>query len=483
MTTSLAPHPGPPKTHTAKSKLKAKAYQSVNPADGKTSKTFETLTDAQLETALATAATCFETWRHKTFAERAIVAVKAANILRERVEEFARPVTLEMGKLIDQARGEVMLSADIIEYYAWNAEEFLAPQTLKPKSGEAVVESSPFGVLFGVQPWNFPYYQLARLAGPNLMAGNVIMVKHAGCVPQCALAFERLWLEAGAPAGAYTNLFISYDQVNKVIDDPRIKGVALTGSVGAGKSVAARAGQNLKKSTMELGGSDAFIVLDDADLDKTVTWAVWAKMNNTGQCCVAAKRFIVMEELADRFLAKFKEALSILKPGDPMDSATTLGPLSTEAALVQLLDQIEEAVSHGATLIMGGKRIDRPGSYMQPTILTNIKPENPAFREEFFGPVALFFRVKNEDEAVALANDSEFGLGGSVFTGDIERGKRIASRIETGMVFINHPTWTASDLPFGGIKNSGYGRELSSMGIQEFVNKKLVRVSSIDVPA
>ena len=483
MTTSTAPHPGTSKTPAPKSKLKAKAYQSVNPADGKTFKTFEKLTDAQLEIAISAAATCFETWRHKTFGERAIVAVKAAAIMRERVEEFARPVTLEMGKLIEQARGEVLLSADIIEYYAWNAEGFLTPQALKPNSGEAVVESSPFGVLFGVQPWNFPYYQLARFAAPNLMAGNVIMVKHAGCVPQCALAFEKLWREAGAPAGAYANLFISYGQVNKVIDDPRIKGVALTGSVGAGKSVVARAGQNLKKSTMELGGSDAFIVLDDADLDKTVTWAVWAKMNNTGQCCVAAKRFIVVEELADRFLEKFQAALVALKPGDPMDSATTLGPLSTEAALVQLLDQVEDAVANGATLLMGGKRIDRPGSYMQPTILTNIKPGNPAFREEFFGPVALFFRVKNEDEAVALANDSEFGLGGSVFTQDIERGKRVASRIDTGMVFINHPTWTASDLPFGGIKNSGYGRELSSMGIQEFVNKKLVRVASIDSPA
>jgi succinate-semialdehyde dehydrogenase/glutarate-semialdehyde dehydrogenase len=388
-----------------------------------------------------------------------------------------------MGKLIDQARGEVALSADIIDYYAKNAERFLAPQHLKPSSGEAEVESTPLGVLFGVQPWNFPYYQLARFAAPNLMAGNVVMVKHAGCVPQCAIAFEKLWLEAGAPAGAYTNLPISHDQVNRVIDDARIKGVALTGSVEAGKSVAARAGQNLKKSTMELGGSDAFIVLEDADLDKTVEWAIWAKMNNTGQCCVAAKRLIVVEELADRFLEKFQTALAALKPGDPMDEATTLGPLSTEAALVQLLGQVERAVAKGATVVMGGKRIDRPGSFMQPTILTNIKPGNPGFREEFFGPVALLFRVKNEDEAVALANDSDFGLGGSVFTRDVARGKRVASRIDTGMVFVNHPTWTTPDLPFGGIKNSGYGRELSSMGIQEFVNKKLVRVASIDAPA
>jgi succinate-semialdehyde dehydrogenase/glutarate-semialdehyde dehydrogenase len=470
------------KSKIASRRIRA-AYQSVNPYNGKILETFKELTDKQLEKALRTAATCFEAWRRTTYAKRAAVAAKAAAIMRARVDEFARPVTLEMGKLIEEARGEVALSANIIDYYARNAERFLAPQHLKPRSGKAAVESSPFGVLFGVQPWNFPYYQLARFAAPNLMAGNVVMVKHAGCVPQCAIAFEKLWLEAGAPAGAYTNLLISHDQVNRVIDDPRIKGVALTGSVEAGKSVAGRAGQNLKKSTMELGGSDAFIVLDDADLDKTVKWAVWAKMNNMGQCCVAGKRFIVVEELADKFLEKFQTALAVFKPGDPMDKATTLGPLSTEAALVQLLDQIKRAVAKGAKVVMGGNRIDRPGSFMQPTILTNIKSSNPAFREEFFGPVALFFRVKNEDEAIALANDSDFGLGGSVFTKDVARGQRVASRIDTGMVFINHPTWTTADLPFGGIKNSGYGRELSSLGIQEFVNKKLVRTSSIDAPA
>jgi succinate-semialdehyde dehydrogenase / glutarate-semialdehyde dehydrogenase len=459
------------------------SYKSINPSNGKLLKKFKETTNKQLETALKTAATCFETWRHKTFAERAIIVTKAATIMRDRAEEFAKPVTLEMGKLIAESRGEVALSADILDYYAWNAENFLAPKKLKPNSGEAMIESTPFGVLFGVQPWNFPYYQLARFAAPNLMAGNVVMVKHAGCVPQCAIAFEKLWRDAGAPAGAYTNLLISHNQVNRVIDDPRIKGVALTGSVEAGKSVAARAGKNLKKSTMELGGSDAFIVLDDADLDKTVKWAVWAKMNNMGQCCVAGKRFIVVEELADKFLEKFQTALADFKPGDPMDKATTLGPLSTEGALVQLLGQIKGAVAKGAKVLMGGKRIDRPGSFMQPTILTNIKPGNPAFREEFFGPVALFFRVKNEDEAIALANDSDFGLGGSVFTNDVARGQRVASRIDTGMVFINHPTWTTADLPFGGIKNSGYGRELSSLGIQEFVNKKLVRTSSIDAPA
>jgi succinate-semialdehyde dehydrogenase/glutarate-semialdehyde dehydrogenase len=459
------------------------AYQSVNPFDGKTLRTFEEFNDERLETAIENAAACFETWRFTKFAERAEMVARAATILDARVDEFAHLVTMEMGKLIDQARGEVVLSADILEYYAKNAERFLAPQHLDPTSGEAEVESSPFGVLLGVQPWNFPYYQLARFAAPNLMAGNVVMVKHAGCVPQCAIAFERLWLEAGAPMGAYTNLLISHDQVNRVIDDPRIKGVALTGSVEAGKLVAGRAGQNLKKSTMELGGSDAFIVLEDADLDQTVKWAVWAKMNNTGQCCVAGKRFIVVEELANRFLDQFQTALAALSAGDPMDEATTLGPLSTEAALLHLLDQVKRAVAHGATVVMGGQRIDRPGAFMQPTILANIKPDNPAFRDEFFGPVALFFRVKDEDEAVALANDSDFGLGGSVFTSDIARGKRVARRVDTGMMFVNHPTWTSADLPFGGIKNSGYGRELSSMGIQEFVNKKLVRVVSIDAAA
>lgn len=459
------------------------AYQSINPYNGKTLKTFTEHTDAELETAIDTADKCFATWRSWTFEKRAAVVAKAAAIMRERADEFAKPMTIEMGKLFKESQGEVALSADIIDYYAKNAEKFLAPQKLSPAMGEAEVESSPFGVLFGVQPWNFPYYQLARFAAPNLMAGNVVMVKHSGTVPQCAIAFEKLWIEAGAPPGTYTNLFISYDQVNRVIDDPRIKGVALTGSVEAGKRVAERAGKSLKKSTMELGGSDAFIVLDDADLDKTVKWAMWAKMNNTGQCCIAGKRFIVVEALADKFLEKFQTAMAALTSGDPMEASTTLGPLSTEAALVKLLEQVKSAIDHGATLVMGGARIDRPGSFMQPTILDNIKPDNPAYKDEFFGPVALFFKVKDESAAIALANDSPFGLGGSVFTNDIERGKRVGRQIDTGMVFINHPTWTAPDLPFGGIKDSGYGRELSSMGIQEFVNKKLVRVASIDAPA
>ena len=458
------------------------SYQSLNPTTGTLIIKFDEITDQQLEDKLATAATCFETWKHKTYAERGIIVAKAGDILQSKSDEFARTMTLEMGKRINEARGEVEFSASILAYYAKNAERFLAPEELHPAVGEAYVESSPIGVIFGVEPWNFPYYQLARIAGPHLMAGNVLMVKHAGCVPQCAIAFEKLWIEAGAPRGLYTNLLISHEQSNRVVDDPRIKGVALTGSVAAARSIAARAGHNLKVTSMELGGSDAFIVLHDADLEHAVKWAVWGRMYNTGQTCVAAKRFIVVEELADKFLEKFQTALAALKPGDPMDDKTTLGPLSTESALVDLLKQVDGAVSAGAKLLMGGKRIDRPGSFMAPTILTNIEPGNPAFREEFFGPVALFFRVKDEDEAVALANDSDFGLGGSVFTRDVARGKRVASRVETGMMFVNNISWSDAELPFGGIKNSGYGRELGDMGIQQVVNKKLVRVASMDAP-
>ncbi len=459
------------------------AYQSLNPYDGKILKTFEELTDKQLETALQTAAKCFEIWRHTTFTERTAVLKRAAAILRTRVEDFARPITLEMGKLIEESRGEVALSADILDYYAENAERFLAPQQLTPASGEATIESSPLGVLFGVEPWNFPYYQLARFVAPNLMAGNVVLVKHASNVPQCAIAFADLFIEAGAPVGAYTNLLISKAQVARVIADPRVKGVALTGSEAAGTIVAGQAGGALKKSTMELGGSDAFIVLEDADLDETVKWALWGRINNAGQCCVAAKRFVVVEEVADRFLEKFKAAMGGLKTGDPMDKTTTLAPLSSNQALLTLVDQVDRSVAKGARIVIGGKRVDGSGAFMQPTILTDIEPGTPAYTEEFFGPVALFFRVADEDAAVALANDSSFGLGGSVFTKDIARGKRVASRIDTGMVFINHPTWTAADLPFGGIKHSGYGRELSSLGIQEFVNKKLIRVADINAPA
>jgi succinate-semialdehyde dehydrogenase/glutarate-semialdehyde dehydrogenase len=458
------------------------AYESVNPFNGKTVKTFSTFTNDELEKKIAAAAACYETWKNTPYSKRAAIVARAGELMRANVDKFAKLATLEMGKRINEARGEVNFSANILAYYAKNAEHFLAPVKLDPTYGDAYMESSPIGLIFCVEPWNFPFYQLARVAGPHLMAGNTLVVKHASCVPQCGIEFEKLWADAGAPEGLYTNLLISHEQSNHVIDDPRIKGVALTGSLAAGQSVSARAGKNLKVSSMELGGSDAFIVLEDADLEKTIPWAVWGRMYNDGQTCCAAKRFIVVDAIADQFLAKFKAALESLKPGDPMDEKTTYGPLSTEAALLQLIQQVEHAVANGAKVALGGKRLERPGSFMETTILTDVTAKNPAFREEFFGPVAMFFRVKDEAAAIALANDSDFGLGGSVFTKDVERGKRVASQVNTGMMFINNMDWADAELPFGGIKDSGYGRELGNMGIQAFVNKKLVRTHDMDAP-
>jgi succinate-semialdehyde dehydrogenase/glutarate-semialdehyde dehydrogenase len=453
-------------------------YQTINPYTEDLVKTFAQHNDAEIESIVARAEKTFATdWSMRSLAARRLVLKRAVSILREQIDEFAQPVTLEMGKLFREARDEVKLSADILDYYADNADEFLAPEKLAVNGGEAVIENAPLGVLFCVEPWNFPYYQLARVAGPNLMAGNTMIVKHAPNVPQCALAFERLFLDAGAPLGVWTNVFITNEQSASVIADSRIKGVALTGSERAGEAVASEAGKALKKSTMELGGSDAFIVLDDADIDIAVKWAVWGRMNNTGQSCVAAKRFVVYEEISDTFLSRFRNELEKLKAGDPMDPETTLAPLCTEGALKLVLSQIDAAVHGGAKVLLGGKRVERRGFFLAPTILTDITSDNPAFHQEFFAPVALVFKVKDEDEAIRLANDSPYGLGGSVITRDIERGRKVARRIETGMVFINSATYSAPELPFGGVKNSGYGRELSRLGIGEFVNKKLIHIA------
>jgi succinate-semialdehyde dehydrogenase/glutarate-semialdehyde dehydrogenase len=455
------------------------AYQSINPYTEELIKSFNQHTDKQLKAIIATAENTYQNdWRLRSLPDRKAIIKKAASIMRERLDEFATLITVEMGKLFEESRGEVNLTADILDYYADNAETFLAPQKLNAKEADAVVESEPLGVLFCIEPWNFPYYQLVRVAAPNLMTGNTLIVKHAPNVPQCALAFEKLFLDAGAPVGAYTNVFLSNEQAAMAIADARIRGVAVTGSERAGAAVAAEAGTALKKSTMELGSNDAFIVLDDADMDTAVRWGVWGKMNTTGECCIAAKRYILDEKIADTFMARFTKDLKSLVPGDPMDPKTTLGPLCTARALDLVQQQIKTAVDGGAKLLLGGKRLDRPGYFLEPTILTDIAPDNPAYRQEFFAPVALIFRVKNEKEAVELANDSPYGLGGSVITKDIERGKRIARQIYTGMVFINRATWTWADLPFGGVKNSGYGRELGTLGIGEFVNEKLIAVVS-----
>jgi len=458
------------------------SIQTVNPNTNKVVKSFEEMSDKAVETAVTQAESAYTAWRKTSYEQRAVVLHKVASLMREKKEQLATLITLEMGKLFAQAEGEVILSADIIDYYATHAEKFLGDKHLEPEHGKAFIRHSPIGVLFGVEPWNFPLYQVARFAAPNIMIGNTVLVKHASIVPQCGIAIEDLFKEAGAPVGLYTNLLISGKRASALVADERIKGVSLTGSEEAGASIAAEAGKHLKKSVLELGGSDAFIILEDADIDKAVEWAVVGRLNNNGECCVASKRFIAVESIADEFLAKFKNKLSAIVVGDPMDPKTQLGPLSSEAAAVQLAAQVNKAVAEGATVVLGGKRPNRPGAFMEPTILTDIKPGMAVYHEELFGPVAAFYRVKDEQAAIKLANDSPFGLGGSVFTKDVKRGEHVADQIDTGMVFINHPTWTQADLPFGGTKRSGYGRELSELGIDEFVNKKLIRTSALSDP-
>ncbi len=456
------------------------AYKTINPFTGKEVKSFDEISKEALHEKLQEASVCFETWRKTGFNERKKIIQKVADLMRERSDELAMLITAEMGKRIKESKGEVELSASIYEYYATNAESFMADTVLAPKVGAAYIRKEPIGVLLGIEPWNFPYYQVARFAAPNIMAGNCIILKHASNVPQCALAIEKLFTDAGAPQGLYTNLFIGSDKINELLANPIIKGVSLTGSEGAGASVAAAAGKNLKKSVLELGGSDPFIVLEDAEIDKTVRWAVTGRMQNCGQACTAAKRFIVMDKVYDEFLEKFKATIENMEPGDPMLETTKLGPLSSKKALEDLEEQVEKSVNAGAKLITGGKRFDMPGYFMQPTILTDIPKDAVAYSEELFGPVASIYRVYSEDEAVALANATRFGLGGAIFTADEERGQKLAERIDTGMLFINHPTGSQPDLPFGGTNQSGYGRELSSLGIDEFLNKKLVRTSDIN---
>ncbi len=451
------------------------AYQTVNPANNKLIKEYSSHTDADVEAALSTADALYHSdWSKGSIDKRLAVLHKLADLIDSRTEELAKIASVEMGKLIAQSRGEVKLCAQIARYYADNAKQFLAPVKYPSEMGEAWVEHHPIGVVMAVEPWNFPYYQLMRVLAPNLAAGNPVLAKHASIVPHCAETFAHLVREAGAPDGAWTNLFISSDQVANIIADDRVQGAALTGSEKAGSIVAAQAAKHIKKSTLELGGNDVFVVLDDADLEKAVKIGVNARLANAGQVCTAAKRFIVHEKVAEQFLTKYTEAFRAITIGDPLDENTRLGPLSSKEALETLTKQVDEAVKNGATLYYGGKPVQREGSFFEPTILTNITRDNPAYFEEFFGPVAQVYVVKNDDEAVKLANDSHYGLGGAVFSKDIDRAKKMASRIETGMVWINWLTDTAPELPFGGVKRSGYGRELSDLGIKEFVNQKLV---------
>ena len=449
---------------------------SINPATNETLEFFTSLTRRETLDAITKAHEAYQSWRNTSFEKRKQVISKVAAQLRKRVDEFARLITLDMGKRISESRDEIEFCAEIAEFYAVGAEQFLADQPIEDVDANAYIHNEPLGVLMGVMPWNFPFYQVIRFAAPNIMAGNTVMVKHASNVPQCAQAIAELFGECGLPAGVYTNLFIPSELVEAIISDNRVQGVSLTGSEKAGASVAALAGKHLKRSVLELGGNDPFIVLEDADLEKTIELAVKGRMINAGQSCVAAKRFIIVRAIADDFLEGFKEAMSNLKIGDPMDEETTLSPLSTEDAAVKLHKQVQATIDAGATVLLGGDRPDHGGAFFNPTILTDVTPDMPSYDQELFGPVATVYIVEDEAAAIKLANDSSYGLGGSVYTKDIARGRRVAERIETGMMFVNQPTNSQAELPFGGIKKSGYGRELSHLGILEFVNKKLIHL-------
>jgi succinate-semialdehyde dehydrogenase/glutarate-semialdehyde dehydrogenase len=452
-------------------------YAVINPATGETVKEYPTISDNDLKGAIAAADEASHTWvPTTTVQERADMIRKVGELHEQRSQELAEIIVREMGKPIEQALGEVGFCKAIYDYYADNGPDLLKDEPVKLLEGEgsAFVRRSPFGVLLGIMPWNYPYYQVARFAGPNLVIGNTILLKHAPQCPESALAMAEIFHEAGFGEGVYTNIFATNEQIEWVIADPRVRGVSLTGSERAGAAVAEIAGRNLKKVVLELGGSDPFILLSTDDLDATVEAAVGARLENTGQACNAAKRFIVTDDLYDSFLEKFGTALTSVKPGDPSSSDSTIGPLSSKTASDRLDEQVKRAISQGAKVAFGGGEKD--GNFYPTTVLTDITPDNDAYHEELFGPVASVYRVGSEDEAVKLANDTPFGLGSYVYTSDADQALRIADKIEAGMVFINAAGAEGAELPFGGVKRSGFGRELGRFGADEFVNKKMIRV-------
>jgi len=450
-------------------------YKVVNPATGKTESEFPLATDDQVEDTLARASAAYASWRTSAMSDRAAIINRVADLYEERRDSLAALITREMGKTTADALGEVDFVAEIYRYYANNAADLLKDEPLPSETpGEAWVRKSPIGAVLGIMPWNFPYYQVARFAAPNLMIGNTIVLKHAPQCPESALAMEQVFHDAGLPHDAYINVFISNEQAAAMIGDPRIAGVSVTGSERAGTAVAAVAGQNLKKVVLELGGSDAYIFLSTNDLKQAVQDAVAARMENAGQSCNAAKRMIVMDDIYDEFVEQFTQAMSELKTGDPTDPETNYGPLSSEQAAQNLMAQIEDAVSKGAVVRTGGRRPEGPGAYVEATVLTDVTPDMRAYHEELFGPAAVVYRVSSADEAVALSNSSSYGLGGAIYSTDVPAAIELADRLDTGMVWINEPEGGGADLPFGGTKRSGVGRELGPLGIDEFVNKKLI---------
>lgn len=449
-------------------------YKVTNPATEQVLEVFPTASDEDLYNAVDQAHRGYLNWRTWLVSDRAKILRRAAELFAERTEELAVIITTEMGKRIDESRAELAIVVDIFNYYANSSEALTADEPLTVVGGQAVVQRRPIGVLLGIMPWNYPYYQVARFVAPNLLLGNTVLLKHAPNCPRSAAAVESLLRDAGLPNDAYINVYASNAQVAWMLADQRVQGVSVTGSERAGSAVAAEAGRHLKKVVLELGGSDPMIVLDSADLDNTVKLAVESRMANTGQACNSPKRMIVMSEIYDEFVEKLTERMSSLyTAGDPADPRTTLAPLSSVAAAEQLMLQVEEAIRQGATLRTGGRRINRPGAYVEPTVLTDVTPSMAAYSEELFGPVAVVYRISSEAEAVALANDTAFGLGASVFSADLERARQVAAQIDAGMVSVNRCGGSQADLPFGGIKRSGIGRELGPLGIEEFMNKKV----------
>jgi succinate-semialdehyde dehydrogenase/glutarate-semialdehyde dehydrogenase len=452
-------------------------YSLTNPATGDLIEEIPNATDEEIQDAIERVHRGYASWRRRSVAERAKIVSRAAELFAERTDELAEIMTLEMGKRINEGRGEIGVVVDIFNYYADNATELLADEPMSVKGGEAVIVKQPIGPLLGVMPWNFPCYQVARFVAPNLVLGNTIVLKHASICPRSAAAIERVLRDAGVPDDVYVNVFASSRQIPSVIADPRVVGVSLTGSEHAGIAVAAEAGKHLKRTVLELGGSDPLIVLDTDDLDETVRATATSRMRNCGQSCNAPKRMIVLADLYDEYVARLATHVpDNFRPGDPADPKAKFGPLSSASAADEVAAQVARAVEQGATLRAGGNRVDGPGAYLEATVLTDVTPEMDAYHEEIFGPVIVVYRAADDDEAVAIANDSPFGLGASVWGTDPERNRRVAERIESGMVYLNSAGGSQADLPFGGIKRSGIGRELGPAGIEEFMNKKAIRL-------
>ena len=453
-------------------------YSSTNPATGEVTAEFDVATDDAIETGLAAGAAAFLTWRALPIQERAALATRVGDLFAERADELARIAVEEMGKPLGEAVEEVEFCQAIFGYYGKHGEALAADQPIETFNGDqAVVQKRPIGLLLGVMPWNFPYYQVARFAAPNMVLGNVMLLKHAESVPRCAEAIQQLFADAGVPAGVYQNVFATFAQVETIIADPRVQGVSLTGSERAGATIAALAGQHLKKCVLELGGSDPYVVLDTDDVDKAATQAWETRLYNTGQACNSNKRLIVMDDLYEPFVGKLVDLARGLKPGDPSNpSDDTFAPMSSRAALDRLKSVVDDAVAQGAQLHVGGETGDAPSAYYAPAVLTGVTPEMRAYREELFGPVAVVYSVSSDDEAVELANDTPYGLGGAVFSTDQDRAARLAAQLDVGMANVNTPAGEGAEIPFGGVKRSGFGRELGPLGMDEFVNKRMFYV-------